>query len=164
MPHNNSSHFDTFGHDYWEIICLELWQNWVSTPDWTILFSEQFQKKIIIFTGGHWWTQIQILLIRKGLLRWVSWRQNSKVYSLMIHLRSLNQILNVFFEIELLPTTSVSLKIHVNFGFFPHFFTHFDRRLLIRLVSNQNSWNMWGKNSTILSDQKSFKLCKSFCR
>ena len=56
MPHNNSSHFDTFGHDYWEIICLELWQNWVSTPDLTILFSEQFQKKIVIFTGENWWT------------------------------------------------------------------------------------------------------------
>ena len=50
LPHDNSSHFDFFGHDYWEIICLEHWQNWVLIPYLTILFSEQFQKKIIIFT------------------------------------------------------------------------------------------------------------------
>ena len=45
---------------YREIICLKLLQNWVSTPDLTILFSEQFQKKIIIFTGENWWTQFLI--------------------------------------------------------------------------------------------------------
>ena len=67
MPHDNSSHFDTFGHDYWEIIYLELWQNWVSTPYLTILFSEQFKKKIIIFIGESWWTQIDVFLIGKGL-------------------------------------------------------------------------------------------------
>ena len=67
MPHDNSSHFDTFCHDYREIICLELLQNWVQIPYLRILLSDQFQKKIRISTGGHWWTQIQVLLIEKGL-------------------------------------------------------------------------------------------------
>ena len=47
MPHKNSSHFGTFGHGYWEIIYLELWKNWVWIPYLTIVFSDQFQKKII---------------------------------------------------------------------------------------------------------------------
>ena len=49
----------------------------------------------------------------KHLLEWVSWWQNPTVYSLMIHLKSLNQILNIFFEIGLLPTTSNHLKIRL---------------------------------------------------
>ena len=64
---NNSHHFDTFDYIYWEIICLELCQNWVKTPYMTILFSEQFQKKIWICTCGKRWTQIHVFLIGKGL-------------------------------------------------------------------------------------------------
>ena len=45
-PLNNSYHFNTFDHNYWEIICLELWQNWVETTYLTILCDEQFQKKV----------------------------------------------------------------------------------------------------------------------
>ena len=33
----------------------------------TILFGDQVQKKIIICTGGHWWTKIHVYFIEKGL-------------------------------------------------------------------------------------------------
>ena len=64
---NNLSHFDTFGYNDCEIIHPRFCQYWVLSPYLTILFSEQFQKKIIIFTGENWWTQIHVFLIRKGL-------------------------------------------------------------------------------------------------
>ena len=51
-PLKNSYHFDTFHQNYWEINCLELFQNWVESPYLTILFSDQFQKKNLNF---HTW-------------------------------------------------------------------------------------------------------------
>ena len=68
MPLNDSYHFDTFDHNYWEINCLELCQNWVETPYLTILFSEQFQKKNLeTWICGKKWTQIHVLHVGKGL-------------------------------------------------------------------------------------------------
>ena len=67
IPHNNLSHFDTFGHGDWYIKCLEHWQNWVLIPYLTILSREQFKEKIIIFIGENWWTEIDVFLIGKGL-------------------------------------------------------------------------------------------------
>ena len=43
-------------------------------------------------------------------LEWILRRQNLTVYYLMINIKSLDQILNVFFQIELLSNTSVTLK------------------------------------------------------
>ena len=55
--------------------------------------------------------EAKLSLLQGVYHRWPSWRQNPTVYSLMIHLKSLNLILNVFFEIEILPSTTDCLKI-----------------------------------------------------
>jgi len=67
-PVDNSCLFDAFSNMYCEIICFELWQNWVLTPYLIILCSNQYQKKVRTITGGSWWTQIKVVLIQKGQL------------------------------------------------------------------------------------------------
>ena len=68
-PVDNYCIVDAFGHIFCEIICFELWQNWVLTPQLRILCNNQFQKKNHrTITGGPWWTQIKVVLIQKGLL------------------------------------------------------------------------------------------------
>ena len=62
-PLNNSHHFNTFDHNYWEIICLELWQNWVETTYLTILCDEKFQKKVGPNSCFPYWEGL-LLLIR----------------------------------------------------------------------------------------------------
>ena len=69
------------------------------------------EKKIFYDYKNSFFMSIRIFPIQRFTVRWQPMQRGTMIYQLVINVKSLNQVLKVFLEIELLPTTSIDLKI-----------------------------------------------------